>query len=462
MRLSNSFKSALWSLTLLAIVVLALPHAAAATSLIGVTGATATYTPTKSTDVPKIWRKVQSNLLTGFNFMCDEWDDMADLDEFETDWTTREILVPVDLTESYGASSIPEGGYETVPSTPAPDELSISFIMLNKRFGATKLTRYIDEKSRDAQIKQQLKYQGKKALEALARTFSDYFWGVSTAYLAQTSTAATATSGQAYTLLNPYGSSTLNNTTTAGKKYLGQLFRVGDRVALIRAGALVTNAIGTVTAKSNTTPSITVTWNGSVTSVANDYIVLANSLENTTIAGTDYNLGLVGYTDGMLSASVHGLSNASQANWDVASGDATGGRLNGIRLHGAIDEIANQGGVTADIIRMSQGVHRDLIAQQLAALRFSDPFSMELDGEVKAKGRMISTSRRVPTGCAFVGKKNTIQKMNLLPKPGQGVAWNDGKELIDQSGYVFSMDFPCATVWKNRKAHAYFTGLTES
>lgn len=459
----REIRNSVGRLLLLALVVAAAmltPHAALAVPVF--LGTTATYNLTKSSDVPTIWRKVQGKVETGFNFMCEEWEYLEELQDYEVDWTTREILVPIDISESYGASSIAEGAYETVPSTPAPQELSLGFIMLNKRFTISKLTRYIDEKSRSAQIKRQLIYQGKKAVEAIARTFADYHWGYSTGYLAQTSTATTSAGPTAYTLKNLYGSSTVSGGTTAEKNALVARFKVGDRVALIRSAALVTNAIGTVSVVTAATPSITITWLGSVTSVDGDYIVLANSMENTTISGTDYNLGLVGYMDGMLSTTVHGLAVGTAANWTPANSDTSGGRMSGTKLRKDRDEIANKCGVgKADTCWLSQGVNRDLIALQAAALRFADPWAMEIDGDIKSKGFTFRTGRRVPPGYSFVGVQKTLRKGNLLSKPSENVQWSDAKERPDQSGYVVSMDFPCFLVWTNRAAWAYRSGLTE-
>lgn len=446
--------------SLVTVLILALLAPPAASGMIVFSGATATYTPTLTTALNKIWRKVQSNLMTGWNFMVEEWEDIGDLQEFDVDWSTREIIVPLDINEGYGVASIPEGGWEARPSSINAEELSLTWIMLNKRFTATKTARYIDEKSRAAMVKRQLTFQGKKALEDIARDFGDKFWGLSTAYLAQTSTNATQSSG-VYTLKNAYGSTTLTGGTTAEKNFIVDKFRVGDYVALIRSAALVTNAIGVITAITAATPSITVTWAGSVDSDDLDYVVKANSLENTTIAGTDYNLGVVGFLDNMLSASIHGLSSSSVANWAPALTDTAGGRFAGIRMHRGADEIANKGGGKLNCLYFAQGVYRDAIALERAALRWQDPFAMELDGDVKSKGRQFKKSRRVPPGQVHgIDKSKSLRKMMLLDKP-DAPGWGQAKELENQSGYVFSMDVPVQLVWLNRGTTAQWTGLTE-
>lgn len=422
--------------------------------------AAATYTPTLSTDVTKIWHKIQTDVQMGLNFMSEEWEQLEDLKQFKVDWTSREILVPLDITKGAGIASIPEGGYEARPSSPAPQELSLSWVLFNGRFTVSKTVNWIKQKTPGAMIEDQMKYQAAKKVQDLGRHYSDYFYGKTTGYLAQTSTNATQSSGT-YTLYNGYGETSIAGSDAASAAFIARKFNVGDYVALIRSATLVTNAIGVVTAVSTTTPSITVTWAGSVDSDAADYVVKANSLENTTIAGTDYNGGLVGLLDMCLTASVHGLSSSSVADWSVAYSSTTGSRLTGVRLRKAIQEIKNYGGGTVDRVYIDQGVERDMIDLQNAAVRFSDPNSMEMDGSVKYGNVKFKATRRVPPGWAIPMASKSVRRMTLLPKPDGTPIWEDGEKIVDRSAYVFSIDFPCATVCLNRKNLAYFNGLTQ-
>lgn len=417
----------------------------------------ATYSPTLTTDVTKIWRKVQTDVQQGLNFSSEEWEQLDDLKQFKVDWTSREILVPLDISEGYGIASIPEGGYEARPSSPAPQELSLSWVLFNGRFTITKTAKWIRDKSPNAMIEDQLRYQAMKKVQDLGRHFADYFYGMSTAYLCQTSTAAAQSSG-AYTIYNGYGQSTITDST-----WLCEKFKVGDYVALVRSAALVTNAIGVITAITPGTPSITVTWAGSVTSVAADYIVKANGLENGTLAaGTDYNKGLVGLVDAMVTASVHGLSSSTDAHWAPQMADTTGGRLTGVRLRKAAQTIKNYGGGTMDKVYISQGVERDMIALTQAAVRYADPNAMELDGSVKYGKVKFHSSKRVPPGWAMPVVSKSIRRMTLLPKPDGTPVFDDMEKIADRSAYVGGIDFPCAIVHLNRANTAYFNGLTES
>jgi hypothetical protein len=420
----------------------------------------ATYSPTTSASgLNKLWRKVQGEVATGLNYACEEWQQLEDLEDFNIDWSFREITFPLRINKGFGVSSIPEGGWEARPSSPNLEECTINWVQFNKRFTATLMAMYVSQKNAGAALKQQLMYQAMDAVDTLAAHFSDYFYGVSTAVLALTDTDVSGTSGT-LTLKNGYGQSTITDAA-----YIASLFRVGDVVALVASGsdALIdANAIGTITAITPATPSIAVTFIGSVGAYTtnNIRIVKANSVDQT-ITGTDLNRGVVGLLDFATSTTVQGLASSSVADWSPAMADTTGGRLTGIRIRKAKNEIKNYGGGTADTMIVDQGVYRDMIAHQQAALRFSDPFALELDADIKNRGTKFFHSRRTPPSFAWLMAKRSFKRMNLLPKPTPGgTTWKDGEKLEDRNALVFSMDWPVQLVTTNRKDMAYWSGLT--
>lgn len=417
--------------------------------------ALSTTITTATSDLNKVWRKIQAKVAQAVQFGNKEWDMFEEFYAPEgTPWSAREVTVPLDIHKKGGIASIKEGGYEAKPDSKNLEELTISLVHFNGRFNISKLAKFGDEGSRN-QVTRDLTLRGLQTVRAMGEHWSDYVYGYSTARLARTSTNATQSSGT-YTLDQGYDS------TVTNAAYIADKFKVGDRVALIRSSALVSNALGTITAVTAATPSIAVTWAGSVDSDANDLVVKANSMGNTDIDDTDYNRGLVGFLDMAKTASVHSLSSSSVADWDVALGDTNGGRITGVRLRQAMDEIEDEGDGNVTHILTTRGVNRDLIDLERPALRYSDPLGMELDGNVKMKGRKIVATKKVPPGYAFVFDKSALSRWNLLPKPDGGFSWSDGKEYIDQSGLVFAIDMPCATIIKNRKKLAYFSGLSES
>jgi hypothetical protein len=423
--------------------------------------AAGTYSVTTSASgLNKLWRKVQGEVANGLNFKCEEWQQLTDLEEYNIDWSFREITFPVRINKGVGVASIVEGGWEARPSSPNLEECTINWVQFNKRFTASLMAFYVSTKNPEAALKQQLVYQAMDAIDVLAAHFSDYFYGFSTAVLALSDTDISGTSGT-LTLKYGYGSSTITDKT-----FIASLFRIGDYIALIATGsdALVdANAIGVVTAVTPATPSIAVTFIGSCSAYTTDgmRVVRANSLDQT-VTGTDLNRGLTGLLDIATSATVQGLATSSAPDWSVAYSDTTGGRFSGVRLHKGRDQISNYGGGKADLCILSQGVYRDMIALQQSALRFNDPFALEFDADIKAKGLTFFKSRRTPPGYCWLVAKESLKRLNLLPKPTPGgIQWKDGTKLIDQNAMVFGIDWPVNVITLNRKDMAVWSGLSE-
>jgi hypothetical protein len=416
---------------------------------------------TAGTTLAKVWRKSQGSLLKGFNAKTEEfgWLKSAAIPKYKINESAREITAPIDIKRATHAASIPEGGYEANPYTVALNEVTFTWSNYNIRFSTTLTARYLDKLGKDNQIIRQFKYQSMKAVEGLADTVGRDFYGYSTGVWCETTTDATQASGT-YTLDDLYGETDLGSAA-----FLGELFQVGDRVALVRSAALVTNAIGSVTAKSASSGTIDVTWLGSVNSEPADLVVLANSIENATIAGTNYNKALVGFFDGLKSASVHGLATSSEPLWATGYSDTASGRWSGVKLRKAQQGIQNNGGGKITDIIMDQGVSNDVFASQSGALRFANPETMALDGNFTAKGIQFHYSRKVPPGHVICyDRNNSVGKFNLLEIPddeGSGdVMWEDGDKMEGQNAMAFSIDLPLAMVWKNRANTAYFSSQT--
>lgn len=413
----------------------------------------------------KAWRKIQGKVAQGYQFESEEYAMLDDLAEESAPYTLRqsgdggENTFSVDLNEEAGVSSIPEGGYEAKPSSVGLEEARYFVSQFNARFDVSLLAMYAD-KGASNQVERQLELQASKKVQAISSTVSDYFYGSSSAVLATTSTTLNGAS-TTITLDRGYGLTNISNATAAGKAFITDKFRVNDRIAIINTSGPTLIAMGTVTARSKTAGTLTVTWDASQSSVttSNYAVVKANSMEATTLAGTDYNRGLVGMTDWLFSSSLFSLTHA---NWDVAYSDTNAGRFQGVKLRRANNEIGNQGGGKVTDVFWSQGVERDSIALERASVRFGDPFGIELDGSVKSKGRTFRATRRVPPGWVVPLDKSALYKKTVLPKPDGKVSWQDGKEYINQSGMVFRVELVIGTIVKNRKKISYFLNQTES
>jgi len=417
--------------------------------------ATATYTPTRSdTDITGVWRKVQTPLQVAAQFMVDEWDMLDDVPKQQVDWSARLIEMPLDIDDDAGIASIQEGGYEARPGSPNPVDATLTWILYNGRFTISKTARMIDEQNRRAMLERQIVFQGRKKLQAMAKRLGIDFYGFSTGYMAKVVSVAS----DEFTLKDAYGIAGLHSTNTPYRVTVP--FNVGDYVAVLNPTGPALRGINKILSIDPTAPSITLDGTPG-SSAANDLIVFANSLENTTLAGgTAYNKALNGVLDITTSVSLHNVSSATKDKWQAGFSDTGGGRFTGIKLRKAKQGIENNGGGMLNTMLWSQGVENDVTAQLQAGLRFTNAFAMEMDGSPKAKGVKIMSTRFVPEGYVFMFDKKSLKKLSLVPKPGRP-GWEDAYKLQDQSGYVIPLDYPCALMTNNRGNFAYVSGATE-
>ncbi len=205
---------------------------------------------------------------------------------------------------------------------------------------------------------------------------------------------------------------------------------------------------------------------GSVDADANDEIVFANnaiSSSNLTLAaGTAYNKYPVGLKDMCESTSVHSLSSATAANWDVALSSSTAGRFSILKHRKCVQAVQNKGGGKIDLRIIANGVQNDIVDGQLGAVRFSSGESMEFDGSYKSKGVTDFTSRKVPNGHVWELDKDALGKILVTPMPTEGApAWGDGDKAEDRNALKFSTDFAFALVCKNRRLLTQHKAQTE-
>ena len=435
-----------------------------------VIGDAATITPTTSaSSLNKVWRKIQGKLVKGFRARNPEWKWLKDVPMYnDIDYSAREMLVPVDLNRQGGAAHIPEGGYEANPQTVNVEEITVTWTVLSQRFSATLTAKRLDasSKGRQGQVTRQFKYQAVKAMESVSRRVSEAFYGYRTGVVAKTSTDATQASGT-YTLIDAYSESGLD-----GAAYIAGFFAVGDIVALVRADALVTNAIGTITAVTPATPSITVTWAGSVDSDAGDSVVFANNalagLTHTLAANTDYNGWTPGLLDALKTDSVHGLATSSVPAWGPGYSATSGGRFSRLKFRKMRQGIRNHGGGEMNLLILTEGVENDWLQGQEAAARFSDTKSFSLD-LARSSDFKVRVSDRVPPGHAIgLDSRNSFHRFLGMDMPDGdgdgddgGVGWEDGHKMENQNALLFGIDFEYGWVTTNRGNMAYESGLTE-
>lgn len=420
--------------------------------------AAASITPVGSSEVDKAWKKIQGDLSEGFNFMVEEFEWLDDYPSVEFPWSQREVTATVDLDDDINVAAIPDAGYRARPSATNLEEATFSLTNFNTTFTASHLAKWAD-KGKTNQIEVELRRRGAKKVQAMARKIGDSIYGTSVGTLALTDTNFSGTSATAV-LHSAFGDTSITNAA-----YIADRFRVDEWVGIIDGSTL--QQIATITAISTTTPSLDLTLNATLTNSNNNLkLVGAASLENTTLAGTDYNKMPVGFLDVLKSDTVHGISASSDnARWDVGFEDSTtGGRIDPTKLQKLDDEVANRapGMKEPSVYLMSQGVYRDLVDQMRAAVEYESPVGMEVDGSVKKRGKKFKKTRRVPPGHLIAYDPSRYQKLMLVPKPSNNLRWDAGIDLITQEASLFPMNTVFGLMCRSRASFGYYSGLTES
>lgn len=430
--------------------------------------AAASPTITTTANVNYVWKYIQSGIFQGFNFMTPEVQWAKDIKGLGDPWSGRALELVLDLNEGGRVASIPEGGKKSRASSPNAEVGTVTIQQFSAGFTMSELAKWADEGNRN-QLERQMKWQARKVVEGIGRHVGDYFYGSSTGVLALTDSDLSGGT-DTLTLYDGFG-----NTGIDDAAYLANLFREesssaaadGDWVAAVNSSTLVTNAIGYVTGRDTAAGTIDVTWNGSASDSTNGLkIVKANSQENTTLAGTDFNKGLVGLQDMFFSSALHSLTHT---NWAAAFSDtSTGGRLTGVKLRKMLDAIEDYGPRISGqkVLLTTKGVRRDMIDYERSALRQNDPLAMEVDGDVKVNGYVIRTSRRVPPGFAYVYDSDKIRKIMYKPVPSgsgeSGLTPSEGIYYPDDSAIRYDIPVVMGLVCTSRKSLAVRTGVTES
>lgn len=416
----------------------------------------------KISDLQKAYKRSTTKLQRIYAKRVPEWGWMDDIPDEDIVPSGRENLIPLDVTRGYGAHQVDDSGYESVTETPGLQEGSFVFNHTNSRFSISLRQQAFDRAARGNYIIRQIKYQSLKCIEAVMRKYAYMYYGFSTGILCQANGSQGSASSHTVTLKNGFGLSTISGSTSNTASYLANMFTVGEGVALIRSGALVTNAIGKVTAVTAATPSIAITWAGAVTITDGDNIVYANGVIGATISETDYNKWNVGQLDALITDTVHGVATSSVAAWKPALYDVNGGSAGFVKIKKLRQALQNEGDTELRRIVYANGVENDLQARERGAAIWTDTGNMNLDANVKAKGVSFDTSRFTPPTYLFANGSNAMRKkiMNEKPDENQTIEYGELYKAEDRSALKGGVDMICANIC-SRPAIAAYGALNE-
>lgn len=415
----------------------------------------------------QLFRKTQTGLLSALQDQTPELRWLRKTPQASLIPSGLEMRLILNVLFQGGGQMIPDGGYESTTTVQAPQSGTVTFVQFNDRFALTGLGRMYDRYAKQGEVMALNYYAAKKVMEAMGRKMGYQTYGYSTGTVAVVDTSATVTTNTNVLLKQAFGSSLIGSTnaaaTTNQKTYLAQLFRaVGEVIAPINGGDVITNGQATVVSSTNSTGSVNLTTPGSASFTAGDALVFFNSVTSTTVSGTELNLWPVGLLDATQSTSLHGLASTTAPNWSSYT-DTSGGRFGFIKLRKGQQYINNYGGTEPDTLILSNGVLNDATAAERAARIYPGTSMFDLDGNLKAKGIDIRTSLLAPPALAFLYDSDVFTKLELgdLPSENGGPDLFEIDKLPNQNIWAASLNYAYLRAVTNRAAISCFSGLTE-
>ena len=380
----------------------------------------------------------------------------------------NENRIPLILTRPILPAFLPDGGNESIMSTPNPTHGTFTPVQMNKRHGYTGLAQAFSNRSRASMIEDQTTYQANMSGYSIGMGIGLTTYGTSVGTIAVVKTTGASSATQVIPLKNAFGNSTFVAGGDSGgiqDTYLSFLFPTGNKIALIRASAIV--EFGTITASPSATSGqgyVDVTFTSAITPTAGDLIVSANADGDSTITGTDYNQWPLGFTDILLADSVEGQTTTSFAKWAAGSTQNATQRLSFVVKRKMIQECFNASGLTINRFILPQGVERDAIAAELGARRY-DSSETDIEGSLKAgSGEQYFTSQLALPNTLIGYNDRVVSKIELSDNPDQEM----GKSLfkIDKvqgkSQIAAAYDYFFQRVCSSRAATGYAANLSSS
>lgn len=381
----------------------------------------------------------------------------------------NENRIPLLLLQPLVGAHIPEGGKESIMSTPNPTHGSFLPVQLDKRHGFTGLAQAYDNRSRAAMIEDQLTYQANMSGYSIGRSIGLTTYGTSVGTMAVIRTTNSAGTVQSLVLKNANGSSTFVAGADGGVQdtYLSSLFRVGEHIALIRSGAIVEFAAVTASPGAAGVGTIDTLFTSSITPTAGDLVVFAMAEGDNTITGTDYNNSSLGFTDILTSSSVEGVAGGpgqTYTAWWPGSTVSTPQRLSYTVKERMINECWIAGGGTINRFILPYGVSRDAVDGQLGGRRY-DSSEVDIEGDLKAgKGQKYYKSALALPNTLIGWYNQAVSKVELSDQPADEASKSifklDKVQGVSQTAAYY--DYFYQRVVSSRALTGYATGLTSN
>lgn len=380
----------------------------------------------------------------------------------------NENRIPLILSAPILPAFIPDGGNESIMSTPAPTHGTFMPVQMNKRHGYTGLAQAFSNRSRASMIEDQTTYQANMSGYSIGMGIGRSTYGTSVGTLAVVRTTGSSSATQVIPLKNAFGNSTFVAGADSGgiqDTYLSFLIPTGNKIALIRSSAIV--EFGTVTASPSASLGqgyIDVTFTSAITPTVGDLIVSANADGDSTITGTDWNQWPLGFTDIYLSDSVEGQTTTAFPKWAPGSAQTATQRLSFTTKKRMIQECFNASGMTINRFILPQGVERNAIDAELGARRY-DSSETDIEGSLKAgAGEQYLISQLALPNTLLGYNDRVVSKIELSDNPDQEMGKSMFKldKVQGKSQIAAGYDFFFQRVCSSRAATGYAANLSSS
>jgi hypothetical protein len=432
------------------------------------TGFPTASTPATVSNMSDLYVKANTDVKVAIKLFTEEQDWFRSYPKENITVSGNENRIPLILDRPIYGSWIPDGGSESIMQTPNPTHGTFMPTQLNKRHGYTGLAQAFSNKSRASMIEDQTTYQANMSGYGIGMSLGVTTYGTSVGTLAVVRTTQSAGATQVIPLKNAYGNSTFvagNDSGGVQDTYLSFLFPVNNRVALIRAAAIV--EFGTVTASPSATSGqgyIDVTFAASTTPTAGDLLVSANADGDITITGTDYNQAPLGFTDILLADSVEGQTTTAKPRWAVGSSQTASQRLSFAVKKRLIQECFNASGMTVNRFILPQGVERDAIAGELGGRRY-DGSDVDIEGSLTAgSGEKYYISQLALPNTLIGYNDRVVSKVELSDNPDKEMSKSLFKldKVQGKSQIAAGYDYFVQRVVSSRAACGYAANLTSA
>ncbi len=411
-----------------------------------------------------LYQKTATTVKTGIKLTAEEGQLLRMMPRENIAYSPNESRFPVVLDYPLPPAMISEFGYLAQLTTQAPTSGTFSMAEMSYRFSYSNLAQAIDRRAKAAQIERQTAFQAAQAAAGMGQAAALGVYGTSAGTIAVV--AATGSAGTTQTdiqLKNGFGWSLVAGSTTASKTQISAMIPKGAQMALIRSGSLV--EFGTVAASPAASAGVgyvDITFASSVTPTANDVLVFASAVTDSTIAGTDVNNWTTGAADVFNGSTLHGIDPSAYPNWTEGyNNTSVGGHLTFAVKEAIINGIANHAGVAPNRFLVGQGVMRDAIQTEISnGRRYNAGEAVTLEGELD--GSRYFTSRLVPNDMLIAYYDQAFTKVDLSQQPTDGMGPDVFKivDVPDRAGVAAQYEWFHAQLCTSRAAFGVAAGLT--